>query len=68
MSITMHARCDEPRCHSVQPFSMESPQETGQDILDALQNGGWGVDGTFTERPKTVRLKCPHCMKREHAV
>jgi hypothetical protein len=66
MSINMNARCDSPRCQTIQLFSLESPEETGQGILDALRMGGWGVEGTFTQQPKSVRLKCPHCMQKAH--
>lgn len=64
MSINMSARCDAPQCYTIQLFSLESPQETGQTILDTLSTGGWGVEGTFTETPKSVKLKCPHCMRK----
>lgn len=64
MSISMSARCDAPQCYAIQTFWLESPQETGQMILDTLSSKGWGVEGTFTEIPKSVTLKCPHCMRK----
>lgn len=64
MSISMSARCDTKGCLSLQAFSMESPEETGDTILEGLREGGWGVEGTFSPIPKSVKLACPYCVKK----
>jgi len=64
MSINMNARCDTPGCHSIQILYMEDPSDSGTSILEALRTGGWGVEGTFTPKPKSVKLTCPFCMKK----
>lgn len=62
MSIGMAARCDSPHCTTLQAFSLESPEENGQSILDSFRGAGWEVEGTFTKAPKSVKLRCPYCV------
>ena len=65
MSIVMSARCDTPGCKTLQQFSLDNERETGEDVLVGLRAGGWHVEGTFSTMPKSIRLKCQFCQKKE---